>query len=30
MPGGNGWVEFDLYYVDETPEELGLAVPWED
>jgi len=30
MPGGNGWVEFDLYYIDAAPGELGLAVPWEN
>ncbi|MBL7645191.1 MAG: hypothetical protein JNK74_03265 [Candidatus Hydrogenedentes bacterium] len=28
MPGGNGWVEMDLYYIDAPPEDLGLAVPW--
>lgn len=28
MPGGNGWVEMDLFYIDASPEELGLAVPW--
>jgi hypothetical protein len=30
MPGGNGWVEFDVYYIDAPPEELGLAVPWKN
>lgn len=28
LPGGQGWMEFDLYYVDEAPSSLGLAVPW--
>ncbi|MBX3178973.1 MAG: hypothetical protein KF886_16585 [Candidatus Hydrogenedentes bacterium] len=28
QPGGNGWMEFDLYYIDERPEALGLDVPW--
>ena len=27
-PGGSGQFNFDLYYVDEKPEELGLQVPW--
>jgi len=30
MPGGNGWIEFDLYYIDQHPEALGLAVPWKN
>ena len=28
LPGGQGWMEFDLYYIEESPEALGLAVPW--
>lgn len=28
VPGGNGWMKFDLYYIEKTPEELGLQVPW--
>ena len=27
-PGGNGWMKFDLYYIPEAPEEVGLQVPW--
>jgi hypothetical protein len=27
-PGGHGRMEFDLYYIDESPEKLGLAIPW--
>lgn len=30
LPGGGGWMEFELYYIDERPEVLGLAAPWED
>lgn len=28
MPGGNGWMIFDLYYIPEAPESLGLQIPW--
>lgn len=28
MPGGNGWMIFDLYYIPEPPESLGLQIPW--
>ena len=28
-PGGFGWWEFELYYVDESPSETGLAIPWQ-
>lgn len=27
-PGGNGWMKFDLYYIPEAPQQLGLQVPW--
>jgi hypothetical protein len=26
--GGYGWWEIELYYVDKSPDELGLAIPW--
>jgi hypothetical protein len=26
--GGYGWWEFELYYVDKSPDEIGLTVPW--
>ncbi len=29
LPGGAGWCKFDLYYIDQTPEQLGLADPWK-
>jgi hypothetical protein len=29
-PGGAGWCKFDLYYILQTPEELGLKIPWEE
>jgi len=28
LPGGQGWMEFDLYYIDEEPSALGLSIPW--
>ena len=28
-PGGYGIVNFDLYYIPERPEELGLEIPWK-
>ncbi len=28
LPGGQGWMKFDLYYVPEPPENLGLEIPW--
>ncbi len=28
QPGGQGLMEFDLYYIPELPEELGLEAPW--
>ena len=27
-PGGGDWVKFDLYYIPEKPEDLGLGIPW--
>ena len=27
---GYSWWRFELYYIDKTPEELGLAVPWQN
>ncbi|MCB9782822.1 MAG: hypothetical protein H6751_07640 [Candidatus Omnitrophica bacterium] len=27
-PGGHGWVRCELYYVEKSPEELGLSIPW--
>ena len=27
---GYSWWEFELYYADRPPEELGLAVPWQN
>jgi len=29
VPGGAHWVKFNLYFIDESPEALGLNVPWE-
>ena len=29
-PGGAGWCKFDLYYILQSPEELGLKIPWEE
>jgi len=29
LPGGAGWCKFDLYYIDQTPEQLGLSDPWK-
>ena len=29
LPGGNDWIIFDVYYIPETPESLGLAIPWK-
>lgn len=28
LPGGKDWVKFDLYFVRESPEALGLDAPW--
>lgn len=28
LPGANGWMRFELYWIPETPEALGLVVPW--
>jgi hypothetical protein len=28
VPPGAGWCKFDLYYISESPEELGLQIPW--
>jgi hypothetical protein len=28
LPGGQGWMIFDLYYILEPPENLGLEIPW--
>jgi len=27
-PGGGDWVNFDLYYIPESPEKLELEIPW--
>ncbi|MCX5769628.1 MAG: hypothetical protein NTZ09_05065, partial [Candidatus Hydrogenedentes bacterium] len=27
-PGANGWMVFELYYVSQPPESLGLDMPW--
>ena len=27
-PGANGWMVFDLYYIPQPPEALGLTMPW--
>ena len=29
LPGGNDWIIFDVYYIPEAPESLGLAIPWK-
>jgi hypothetical protein len=29
VPGGAGWVKFDLYYIAKTPQELGLKNSWQ-
>jgi hypothetical protein len=28
LPGGQDWMKFDLYYIEQNPEELRLAIPW--
>jgi hypothetical protein len=28
LPGGAGWCKFDLYFINQEPEKLGLANPW--
>jgi hypothetical protein len=28
VPPGAGLCKFDLYYIEKTPEELGLEIPW--
>jgi hypothetical protein len=28
FPGGQDWMVFDLYYIPESPEKLGLEIPW--
>ena len=28
VPGGAHWMKFNLYYLDEMPDELGLEVSW--
>ena len=28
IPEGRDWIKFDLYYIDKSPKELGLEVPW--
>jgi len=30
LPGGQGWMIFDLYYIPEPPENLGLEIPWSE
>ena len=27
-PGGYGWWEFELYYLEERPDQVGLAIAW--
>ncbi len=29
QPGGDGIMEFDLYYIPWSPEEVGLNIPWK-
>jgi len=29
-PGGYGFWQFDVYYLPEPPDALGLAIPWQD
>jgi hypothetical protein len=29
IPEGRDWVKFDLYYIDKSPQESGLEVPWQ-
>ncbi len=29
VPGGAHWVRFYLYFIEETPDALGLRVPWD-
>ena len=28
VPEGRDWVKFDLYYINKSPNELGLEVSW--
>ena len=28
-PGADGIMEFELYYIPKTPEEIGLSLPWK-
>ena len=28
-PGADGIMEFDLYYIPRSPEEVGLNIPWK-
>jgi hypothetical protein len=28
-PPGYGWWELELYYLNASPRELGLALPWQ-
>ncbi len=28
-PGANGIMEFELYYIDKIPEDIGLKLPWK-
>ena len=28
-PGGDGIMEFELYYIDKTPKEVNLNLPWK-
>ncbi|MCL4693396.1 MAG: hypothetical protein KJ060_12915 [Candidatus Hydrogenedentes bacterium] len=30
LPGGQGWMTFDLYYISQAPEKLDLQIPWEN
>jgi len=29
IPEGRDWVKFDLYYIDKSPQESALEVPWQ-
>ncbi len=29
-PAGHGLMRFDLYYIPDSPESLGVALPWEE
>ena len=29
VPGGAHWFKYNLYYLEESPEALGLVPPWQ-